>query len=81
MVEAKKYHDLAQARGVLIHSVFWNETKGMWRDFDLKTNAQREDFYLSHIAPLFVRCSGTVDITTTAFMQNLLNSNDVRTKL
>ncbi|OQV14359.1 Trehalase [Hypsibius exemplaris] len=78
--EAERFKSLAQKRGDEIHEVFWNDAKAMWRDYDLKTGAQREDFYISHIAPLFTRCSGsTVNITATPFMNRLLHSYDMKT--
>ncbi|OQV12117.1 Trehalase [Hypsibius exemplaris] len=76
--ESDRFANLARQRADAIQAVFWNEEKAMWRDFDLKRSGQREEFYLSHIAPLFARCRGsTVDIMSTSFMNKLLNSPDI----
>ena len=55
----------------------WNDAKKMWRDYDTKYSRQRETFYTSHITPLFAKCVGKVNITSTAFLQDVLNSDDV----
>lgn len=80
-VRSDQYRRLALLRGDAIHALFWNSTRKMWRDFDLQTNHQRETFYLSGIVPLYVQCNGNVvDITSAAFMKDVLTSPDVSIK-
>ena len=81
--EETKYRSLATARGDAIQEVLWDASKSMWRDYDTQPGKEgrRADFYVSHITPLFTRCSGSkVDITSTAFMKQLLASDDVSLK-
>ncbi|GAV02502.1 Treh [Ramazzottius varieornatus] len=79
MENADLYQTLALARGDAIHAVFWNETRSMWMDYDLRGRRQKEIFYASHIAPIFARCTGNkVNILQTSFMERVMKSDDLK---
>jgi alpha,alpha-trehalase len=50
------YKALATKRAEAIESVLWNETVGMWQDFDMKSVKQIGTFYSSTLVPLATQC-------------------------
>ncbi|XP_055355268.1 trehalase-like [Paramacrobiotus metropolitanus] len=76
---AEQFRQRALDRGDALEALFWNETRGVWLDYDSRLGRQREEFYLSGVQPIFHKCSGrTVDVTSTARMRQVLNSFDLR---
>lgn len=47
-----RYKQIQQA----IHDIHWNETDGIWYDFDIDENAHVKQYYLSNVLPLFAKC-------------------------
>lgn len=54
--DADYYSRLAANRAEAIESVLWNETAGIWQDFDAESRQQIEVFYASALVPLSTRC-------------------------
>lgn len=52
MFEAAK-----EAREKSFDALFWNETEGLWFDWNLETNSHPIEFYASSLVPLFWGCS------------------------
>ncbi|GAV09968.1 Treh, partial [Ramazzottius varieornatus] len=74
-----EYERKSEKRGDAIHAVFWNNSAIMWRDFDLKHNKQRSDFYLSSLTPLFASCSPKNNLYAEAdFLRRVASSADVQ---
>ncbi|XP_072049536.1 trehalase-like isoform X1 [Amphiura filiformis] len=48
------YHHAYLARRQAIQDIFWVEEAGAWFDFDLQTQSNRYQFYLSNITPLWI---------------------------
>ncbi|GAV04749.1 Treh [Ramazzottius varieornatus] len=78
ITQAEVFRDRAVKRADAIHDLMWNDHKKMWRDYDAKYQLQRDGFYTSHITPLFAKCNGKVNITSTAFLQAVLSSVDIK---
>ncbi|XP_072021733.1 trehalase-like [Amphiura filiformis] len=48
------YHNAFLTRRQAIQDIFWVEEAGAWFDFDLQTQSNRNQFYLSNITPLWI---------------------------
>jgi len=53
---ADYYNEARQQREEIFDEIFWNETSGIWRDFDITTNQHLDGIYLSSVAPLVWEC-------------------------
>ena len=53
---AEYYAELMEAREEMFNEIFWNESSGTWRDFDITASKHLENFYLSSVAPLVWGC-------------------------
>ena len=53
------YNEARQEREEIFDEMFWNETTGTWRDFDLSTNRHLDGLYLSSVAPLVWQCGSS----------------------
>ncbi|XP_033323924.2 trehalase [Megalopta genalis] len=51
--KAASYDKLAAQIQQAIDNVLWNEEKGVWLDYNLKTNQPRNTFYPTNVAPLY----------------------------
>jgi len=56
------YNEAREEREEIFDEMFWNETTGTWRDFDITANQHLDGFYLSSVAPLIWEC-GTSNTT------------------
>ena len=53
---ADYYAEQLQMREETFDEIFWDESSGTWRDFDMRTSEHLDNFYLSSVAPLVWRC-------------------------
>ena len=54
--DSAHYAALATKRAEAIESILWNETVGMWQDFDTESMEQIGTFYASTLVPLATQC-------------------------
>lgn len=66
-VKSARFRNLAQNRVEAIEDILWNNTQGLWFDYDFKTGLQRTHFYPSDVFPMFVGC---VPSNTSANYEN-----------
>ena len=59
---ANDFKRLADARQEAMELVFWNETEGLWLDWDLDSGGNLDGFYASSLVPLHWGC-GQPNIT------------------
>ncbi len=53
---AEHFKALAETRREAFDLVFWNETEGLWLDWDLDKEGNLEGFYASSLVPLYWGC-------------------------
>lgn len=53
--KARTYADTARAYQQGIDDVLWNEEAGIWFDYDIKNNRQRNNFYPTNLTPLYTK--------------------------
>lgn len=53
---AQYYTSLAMKRAVAIQSTLWNETAGIWQDYDTEEGKQINLFFASALVPLATNC-------------------------
>ena len=51
--KAKEYLDLANRRRRAIEALLWDESSGVWGDYDMKTQTRTQAFYASIVVPLW----------------------------
>lgn len=51
--KADKYKGYSEARRVAIEAVFWDDTRGMWLDYDRQMKQKRVHFYAASVVPLW----------------------------
>ncbi|XP_022108358.1 trehalase-like [Acanthaster planci] len=56
--KAAEFSAAHQARRAAIRDIFWSDATGAWLDYDLKSSANNNKFYLSSIVPMWVGCYG-----------------------
>ncbi|XP_043533654.1 trehalase isoform X6 [Chiloscyllium plagiosum] len=54
--KAQYYEDALKHRIDAVHDVFWDETQGVWFDYNLITNHSNTAFYASNLVPLWAEC-------------------------
>ncbi|XP_062329245.1 trehalase [Osmerus eperlanus] len=53
---AAQYNLAAERRVEAVEAVLWDEEKGAWFDYNLKTNSTHTGFYASNLAPIWAQC-------------------------
>jgi len=71
---ANKYEETAEKIKLAINSVLWDETVGVWLDYDLQEQVGRNQFYSSNIFPLWAGI-GCNDSSTVQKVLNYLQSS------
>ena len=61
---ADHFNRSLQDRQAAFDSVFWNETEGLWLDWDLDRQAHLDGFYASSLLPLLWGCSSSAPNVT-----------------
>ncbi|XP_038065290.1 trehalase-like [Patiria miniata] len=56
--KAAEFRTAHQARRAAIRDIFWSDTSGAWLDYDLKSSANNNQFYLSCVVPMWAGCYG-----------------------
>lgn len=59
-IKAKEWKNRAKALDQAINLVLWNEKAGVWQDFDMQLKKHRDYFYVSNLAPLWVKSGDTI---------------------
>ncbi|KAK9502441.1 hypothetical protein O3M35_011220 [Rhynocoris fuscipes] len=60
VIKSRKYKLLADELLLAIEKIFWNEEEGIWLDYDIMNNIQRNFYYASNFVPLWTE-SYTLD--------------------
>ncbi|XP_048471432.1 trehalase isoform X2 [Rhincodon typus] len=66
--QAQYYEDALKRRIDAVRDVFWDETQGVWFDYNLLTNHSNTAFYASNLAPLWAECFAEQEAGKTAEM-------------
>lgn len=53
--KAKHFRHIADTYQQAIDEVLWNETAGVWLDYDLKNGKPRNNFYPTNLTPLYTK--------------------------
>ena len=53
---AAQYNLAAERRVEAVEALLWNEEKGAWFDYNLRTNSTHTGFYASNLAPIWAQC-------------------------
>ncbi|CAH1797539.1 unnamed protein product [Owenia fusiformis] len=56
--QKEMFRKKAELRQRAIDAVLWNESRGIWLDYDIDLQTSRDFFFASNIIPLFVGCYG-----------------------
>ena len=56
--------------------IFWNEEEGVWLDYDLLNDIQRNQFFVSNIAPLWANCWSSIVSPDTSVIERVLDYLD-----
>lgn len=52
-MKADQFQRMAESRQEALDSVFWNNSEGLWQDWDLDTRTHLSGFYASSLYPLY----------------------------
>ncbi|CAK5091963.1 unnamed protein product [Meloidogyne enterolobii] len=59
-----EYYARYQKMKLAMKTLHWNETDGIWYDFDLERSAHSATYYVSNALPLYAKCFDDEDETT-----------------
>uniref|UniRef100_A0A914I4H6 Trehalase n=1 Tax=Globodera rostochiensis TaxID=31243 RepID=A0A914I4H6_GLORO len=60
----KEYYERYQKMKLAIKRLHWNETDGIWYDYDLEREAHSNTYYVSNALPLYSKCYDDEDDVT-----------------
>nr|QYJ58449.1 trehalase [Eriocheir sinensis] len=66
------YANLADAKNKTMNSIFWDQTDGVWYDYDLNTKSRRRYFYMSNLHPIWSGCYG-LEVSRARTMEKVIN--------
>ena len=69
---AATFSEALQRRQAAFDAIFWNETDGLWRDWDQDRQAHLQGFYASSLIPLLWGC-GPTNTTKHEMVLNAVN--------
>ncbi|XP_066907647.1 trehalase isoform X1 [Halyomorpha halys] len=78
-VKAKKCQCEAESLLRAIEVILWNENQGIWLDYDLHNNIQRDYFYISNLVPLWTKSYKEDPKKITGKVLKYLHENKVDT--
>ncbi|XP_038635516.1 trehalase isoform X4 [Scyliorhinus canicula] len=55
-LKAQYYEEALKSRIAAVRDIFWDETQGIWFDYNLMSNRSNTAFYASNLAPLWAEC-------------------------
>ncbi|XP_069470509.1 trehalase [Ambystoma mexicanum] len=69
-----EFRKLLDRRLEAVHAIHWDESVGVWLDFDLQARARRNAFYPTNLSPMWADCMADLSSADKA-VQYLENSN------
>lgn len=54
----REYANIAKEKNETMNMIFWDQTDGVWYDYDLHAKRQRRYFYMSNLHPIWSGCYG-----------------------
>ncbi|KAK8388520.1 hypothetical protein O3P69_020480 [Scylla paramamosain] len=54
----REYDRIAEEKNITMSKIFWDQTDGVWYDYDLNAKSRRRYFYMSNLHPIWSGCYG-----------------------